>query len=268
MRNGAVVKMKWKLLLPTLIAFSLVYYFYNHNRRSSLKMKQSETETQAPHAPSRHVASGHPPAKPPNARNQPARLMTEEDFRRLYPGPWRLRRDPAGRITTLTGGRIPQAAANLASLRTVARQLSPLLAGGDYQLADEVLEASQTRHLKVFDIEQKVGDWKVYQGTLSFVANHEGDVYIVNNRLKEITPFEPAVLIGEKQAADLLQQRYPAATIQLKEGPLVFSDNRQPSTLAWIFHVRADAPSPLRRHVAVSASTGEVLHEEERLIHD
>ena len=264
-----------KLTLVVFIVVVLIVLFQDKFRNSdqpqTSHIKEQDLQSTTARTPASPIKSK--PAPPPPVLKtsvqkeiDSALVTTEDQFLKKYPGNWKIRRDQDQRVYSLTGGMISQAAKDPAELLRVARELSPFLAGGDYQLSDKMNTDAKTPHLQVYDIDQTSGGFSVYQGTLSMIANREGDIFMINNRLKEVTPYNSQPKLTLAEAKDVVARLFPKATVEALSGPVIFSDNTSPSVLSWPFKVHSSLPNPKRLEVIISAESGDVLHQEEHLI--
>jgi hypothetical protein len=265
--------MRWWWLPLILLVIGLIWWQYG-GRPDRQKPTTASSQGSPEPAGKRQQASVDTPAEKKVEKKEAADTPTSPvrsiaEFERRFPGSWRFRRKANESIQTITGGLIAEAGQSPETALNLARQISPILAAGEYSLENESRQPAAQERLSTYVVRQTAGGFAVYQGSLEMLArNADGAVYIINNRLREITAFDPIPQITVEQGLQVIRQKYGDGDVSSPGAPQVFAIKGQKSQLAWIYGVTQTRPHASQKAVVVSAADGRILYEEEHLIHD
>lgn len=114
-------------------------------------------------------------------------------------GSWKLMRSPSGKITTILGGVVPNAATDTDSASRLARDIAMFLGVPADQVSPTPFHQPQAQQ-KTYRFLQKIGDFEIADGWLSIHARaHDGTVFMVGNDLKKIATDELEILKAQIQ---------------------------------------------------------------------
>lgn len=255
-----------KGLWTVIFILILLAFLWPNNKQRNLSQSLSRTISDTNKAPQRFPRSRHPAA---TSTPTPDGVHSAEDFKKRFPGKWQFRRRSDDTIQSITGGLIENIGENSESALKFARQISPLLATGEYKLKPEPRTVASNKKMRSFHIEQEANGYSVYQGSLQLISrSSDGAVYIVNNQLRDITAFNPEPILTISEGLRIVEAKYQEATITAPEVANVFALRGQTSQLAWTFKVVQKQPKFSQKDVVVSAVDGRILYVQDYAIHD
>ena len=226
----------------------------------------SQDENKTSSATGKEAQEKEVPVSPSQAGPTSDSIGNEQEFRRQFPGDWRIRKTALGKVYSLSGAAIPGAGRSPDAALRLAKQLSSFLASGEFTLDHSVKMEAETGYVQKFNVRQLAQGLAVYQGSVGiFGQKKSGEAYLINNRLKEIFPFDASIEFDQMQARQRLAGKYPDSEISGELPAVVFSNDVDLTEVAWVLRVRSSVPEPQSLHVVVSAKDGRILHTERRV---
>jgi hypothetical protein len=221
--------------------------------------RENKMENSSSQASQASKATNNP--QTPRARPEP--ITTKEKFLKKYPGNWVFGEGKNGGISYISGATIDANITDEARAQSFAESIAPLFSVPPEQLANETKMIAETKMSKAYQTSQTVDGFVVYQGMLVVhTRTSDGAVYIVNNDLKDVGPYNrvPAITPADGEAIIRAHYGVNLISVTLKAGPVIFA-SLPPTELAFIFHVEINGKTYHTLEVVVGAESKKILAE-------
>ncbi len=256
-------------LLPLVLVLGLLSYFYGHTPQTPPEEPPQKTvlTKTSPLAIAKELQQRTPSSLKPTIN-----AKFEKSFLENYPGKWTFSRSETGEtlsIISIKGGTIPDIGKDQELSLKFAKELAGLQSIDPTQVEPASSPVENTPLSTSHHFTQKFQDHEVFEGGMSVFSTKDGNVYLINNRLKPIEPVELEEKLNFQEAIDLLKAQYQEQKpeiVLIKEKPVLWA-NQTPHELAWELSVEVKKPSHNRYQVLVGAFSKQILLTRQILVH-
>ena len=186
---------------------------------------------------------------------------------------WRVNRTDTGRVTAISGSLIQGYSESPEKLQEFAQQIAELTGVPGQQVVPSSTKLEDTPQTEARQFDQEVDGYKVFGGYMKiFTRKSDGSIYYVANETRDVGGVDLRIKYSGTEASQIALQAYSD-----KKGVVVESVSSKPvifpnqalghGELAWEVIIHIDRPLIDRRHLLISASSGQILKDVSLIIH-
>ncbi len=177
---------------------------------------------------------------------------------------WRVNRTDDGRVVAISGGFIKEDLSTPEKYQQFAENVAAMIGIPQAQLvaSETNLDGGENTAIKQFD--QELGEYKVFGSYMKvFTRNADGSVFYIANEVKETGEVDLRIKYSFSEVAGIVMKRYEGKKgLQIENSPqkpMVYVLQPGQSELAWEIVLKVEGPLYDRRHIMISATSGNLL---------
>lgn len=257
-----------KIILGGIACAISVFIFFNS--RTTEQESRDIASTQAPDTPSPPPSASSPkkslslrtPSQISDKKNKENSVDEfEKNFTKKYSTGWTFQRTKRGKIFRIMGGEIKGLNDKPKAIEGLSRNLASFanITGQSFNYQSN----KETKLSKTHFVSQYYKGFEVYDGWVQATSNKKGEVFIIENFIKDVDKnLSTEIRISQQQALQITATQYPQGS-EIKEistSPKIWADSSE-HELVWEFSVFVRGKDLATYKVVIGAKSGRVLEQ-------
>ena len=186
---------------------------------------------------------------------------------------WRVNKTDSGRVTAISGALIAGHSDSPEKLQEFAQQISEVTGVPGHQIVPSKTLLQDTPETEARQFDQEVDGYKVFAGYMKiFTRKSDGAIYYIANETRDVGQVDLRIKYTGPEAAQIAVAAYAEKIGVVAESvspkPVIYPDQASGNgELAWEVVLRIERPLFDRRHLLISAISGQILKDVTLVVH-